>query len=134
MAKVAPEAQDTIGTTIDDEFFAAYQKAWSDRDAAAIVRMMTPDALYEASFGPEPWGDRFVGHREIRTALDRMFSGPGATHDYDERYVFGNHGFSTWRSESVGPDGQPVTVHGCDFYEFKDGLVARKIAFRKARA
>lgn len=136
MAKVAPEAPDLSGKAIDDEFFARYQKAWSESNADAIVEMMTPDALYEASFGPEPWGQRFVGHDEIRAGLNRMFQGSAdaATHDYDERYAFGNHGFSTWRSTSIGPDGHQVTVHGCDFYEFRDGLVAKKIAFRKSRA
>jgi ketosteroid isomerase-like protein len=131
MARAAATAP---GQTIDDVFFARYQKAWSEHDIDAIVGMMTTDGLYEASFGPEPWGQRFVGHEAIRAALSEMFSGPRATHDYDERYAFGSNGFSTWRSTSTGADGQPVTVHGCDFYEFRDGLVAKKIAFRKATA
>jgi ketosteroid isomerase-like protein len=133
MRNAAPEERDQ---TIDDAFFARYQQAWSESDVDAIVEMMTSDGLYEASFGPEPWGQRFVGHDEIRVGLTKIFSGAShkATHEYDERYTFGNHGFSTWTSTSIGPDGQPVAVHGCDFYEFRDGLVAKKIAFRKAKA
>jgi ketosteroid isomerase-like protein len=133
MQSTATDARDQ---TIDDAFFARYQQAWSESDIDAIVEMMTSDGLYEASFGPEPWGQRFVGHDEIRAGLTQIFSGAAqkATHEYDERYAFGNHGFSTWTSTSIGPDGQPVAVHGCDFCEFRDGLVAKKIAFRKAKA
>lgn len=121
---------------VDDAFFARYQQAWTDGDIAAIVSMMTPDGLYEASFGPEPWGQRFVGREAIRAALEAMHAAAGPrrpSHDYGDRYVFGNHGFSTWTSTSVAEDGSTSTVHGADFYEFRDGLVARKIAFRKAR-
>jgi ketosteroid isomerase-like protein len=110
-------------TVVDDEFFARYQQAWTDGDIEAIVEMMTPDGLYEASFGPEPWGQRFVGHAAIRAGLEAMHAAAGTrpSHDYGERYT------------SVGPDGTTSSIHGADFYEFRDGLVAKKIAFRKAK-
>lgn len=122
-------------TDVDDEFFARYQRAWTDGDIEAIVEMMTPDGLYEASFGPEPWGQRFVGRAAIRAGLEAMHAAAGErpSHDYGERYAFGNHGFSTWTSTSVGPDGTESSVHGADFYEFRDGLVSKKIAFRKGK-
>lgn len=123
-------------TAIDDATFARYQQAWSDGDVDTIVALMTPDALYEASFGPEPYGQRFQGHDAIRAGVSAMFTASPhrSTHEYGERYTFGDHGFSTWSSTSFDADRNPVaTVHGCDFYEFKDGLVAKKIAFRKAR-
>jgi ketosteroid isomerase-like protein len=121
--------------TVDDAFFARYQQAWTDGDIDAIVSMMTPDALYEASFGPEPWGQQFVGRAAIRAGLEAMHAAAGErpSHDYGERYAFGNHGFSTWTSTSVAADGTRSAVHGADFYEFRDGLVAKKIAFRKAK-
>lgn len=126
----------TTSEAVDDAFFARYQQAWTDGDIEAIVAMMTPDGLYEASFGPEPWGRRFVGRDAIRAALEAMHAATERrpSHDYGDRFLFGVNGFSTWTSTSTAPDGTTSTVHGADFYEFRDGLVSKKIAFRKARA
>lgn len=120
---------------VDDAFFARYQQAWSEADVEKIVEMMTPDGMYEASFGPEPWGKRYVGRTAILAALKEMYPEPGShsTHEYGQRYRDGNHGFSAWTSTSEGPDGQPVTTYGFDFYEFRDGLVSKKIAYRKGQ-
>jgi len=59
--------------------------------------------------------------------------GPHPAHVYGDRYRDGNHGFSPWTSASIGPDGQSATTYGFDFYEFRDGLVAKKIAYRKGQ-
>jgi ketosteroid isomerase-like protein len=135
MSKSTAELSADLDGGVDDEFFARYQRAWSDADIDAIVEMMTPDGLYEASFGPAPWGDRFVGREAIHAAVSAMYPGPGphAAHVYGERYRDGNHGFSPWTSTKSGPDGEPVTTYGFDFYEFRDGLVAKKIAYRKGQ-
>ena len=123
------------GSCVDDTLFARYQHAWTVGDSDAIAEMMTPDALYEASFGPEAWGQRFVGREAIRAAVraQQAASSHRGGHTYGDRYVCGNHGFSTWTSDSVDADGNPTVVYGCDLYEFSDGLVSKKIAFRKAR-
>jgi len=123
------------GEQVDDELFARYQHAWTVGDADAIADMMTPDALYEASFGPEPWGERFVGREAIRAAVraQQASTTHRGGHTYGERFVVGNHGFSAWTSESSDPNGNPTIVHGFDMYEFRDGLVSKKIAYRKAR-
>ena len=113
---------------------ARYQQAWTDGDVDAIVEMTAPDGVYEASFGPEPWGERFVGPQQVRAALVRMGVGqPGKPrHEYEETRVVGNLGFAMWRSVGEGPDGPIVTMHGADFYRFADGKVAAKIAYRKS--
>lgn len=127
------EPQDDGG--VDDEFFARYQQAWSEADIQQIVQMMTPDGMYEASFGPEPWGNRYVGRDAILTVLQEMYPEPGshATHEYGDRYRDGNHGFSAWTSTSQESDGTTITTYGFDFYEFRDGLVSKKIAYRKGQ-
>ena len=57
---------------------ARYQQAWTDGDIEGILSMTPPDGVYEASFGPHPWGQRFVGHDEIRAALlDMGLDQPG---------------------------------------------------------
>ena len=118
---------------VELEFLERYQQAWSDGDADTIVAMMTPDGVYEASYGPEPWGRRYAGREEIRAGVIRgkeLY--PGGHSDHYDTYLFGNHGFARWTSSRPGPDGSKVDVQGCDFYEFRDGLVSRKIAFRKS--
>jgi uncharacterized protein (TIGR02246 family) len=112
-----------------------YQRAWAEADLEAIVDNMTEDGLYEASFGPEPYGQRFFGRAAIRAGIEAMWAGTDerGTHDYHDTYILGDHAFATWSSTKRGPDGQEQTTHGADFYEFRDGLVAKKIAYRKAR-
>jgi hypothetical protein len=137
MATSVPERKPAAGDgAVDDDFFARYQHAWTIGDADAIAEMMTPDGLYEASFGPEPWGQRFVGRDAIRAEVRRQEAasthvGPG--HVYGPRFIVGNHGFSAWTSDSVDAEGNPRTTYGFDMYEFRDGLVSKKIAYRKAK-
>jgi hypothetical protein len=52
-------------------------------------------------------------------------------HEYGETHVVGDCGFALWTNVQDGPDGPQVTMHGADFYRFKDGMVAAKIAYRK---
>jgi ketosteroid isomerase-like protein len=110
-----------------------YQQAWTSGDIDAIVEMTAPDGVYEASFGPKPWGERFVGPDEIRAALVRMRIGePGRPrHEYEETRIVGDCGFAMWRSVLDGTGGPVVTMHGADFYRFRDGKVAAKVAYRK---
>lgn len=119
-----------------EALLARYQRAWSELDADTIVELMTPDGVYEASFGPEPYGQRFVGREAIRRAVLGFKTGPHpGSHEYGETYLFGSHAFATWTSVQRGPDGAVLaSTHGCDFYELRDGLVARKIAYRKSLA
>ena len=133
MSKLAAELTENA---VDPAFLRRYQQAWEENDVETIVSMMTPDALYEASFGPEPWGQRFVGRDAIRAGIlgfRAASTSVASTHDYDETYTFGNRAVATWTSTSTGQDGVKTSVHGCDIYEFRDGLVAKKIAFRKAK-
>jgi taurine dehydrogenase small subunit len=116
-----------------DELLTRYQKAWSEGDIEAIISMTPEDGVYEASFGPHPWGQRFEGPDVIRSALVEMGVGqPGhGRHEYGETHVVGDCGFALWTNVQDGPDGPQVTMHGADFYRFKDGMVAAKIAYRK---
>jgi ketosteroid isomerase-like protein len=125
----------TTRTSIDPEFFRRYQQAWEDHDNEAIVSMMTPDGVYEASIGPKPWGERYVGRDEIRQGIGRMATAMGNAPSqvvHYEQHLFDNCGFSMWTSSYTDAQGRKVSVHGCDFYEFRDGLVSKKIAYRKS--
>jgi ketosteroid isomerase-like protein len=125
---------ESSGKPVDEALLTRYQRAWSEGDVEAIVSMMTEDGVYEASFGPEPWGERFVGRDAIRAGILRNRAASthrNSTHEYDETYLFGSHAVATWTSTWTDADGRSGAVHGMDLFEFRDGLVARKIAYRK---
>jgi ketosteroid isomerase-like protein len=129
------QAPAQVETSTHASLLERYQRAWSEGDVEAIVSLMTDDGVYEASYGPEPFGRRFIGHDAIREGIlemKRSSPHPNSSHDYGETYLFGDHAFATWTSAWTTPDGGSDSVHGCDLYEFRDGLVSRKIAFRKA--
>ena len=114
---------------------ARYQQAWTEGDIEGIISMTPPDGVYEASFGPHPWGQRFVGHDEIRAALlDMGLDRPDAPrHEYGETHLVVECAFALWTSVQDGSCGTETIMHGADFYRFSDGMVAAKIAYRKNR-
>lgn len=125
---------DSTETPDLENLLARYQQAWAEGDIDAIVSMTLEDGVYEASFGPDVWGERFVGPEAIRAKLvDMGIDQPGGDrHQYGETHVVGDCGFALWTNVEDGPDGPRVTMHGADFYRFRDGKVAAKIAYRKA--
>lgn len=133
MNESGSDATDSTAPPDPVDLLARYQQAWSDGDIDAIVSMTPEDGVYEASFGPEVWGERFVGPEAIRAKLLAMgvHQPDRARHEYGETHVVGDCGFAMWTSVQDGPDGPQVTMHGADFYRFRDGKVAAKIAYRK---
>ena len=116
------------------ELLNRYQLAWANGDIDEILSMTPSDGVYEASRGPQVWGERYVGHDQIRNALITMgVNQPGPSrHEYGETHVVGECGFAMWSSVQDGPQGSQVTMHGADFYRFRNGMVSAKIAYRKA--
>ena len=116
------------------QLLTRYQSAWAEGDIEAILSMTHPDGVYEASRGPHVWGQRHVGHEQIRHALLTMRTDQPhrSRHEYGETHVVGECGFAMWTSVQDGPEGVQVTMHGADLYRFRDGMVAAKVAYRKA--
>jgi ketosteroid isomerase-like protein len=65
---------DRAGDSPTIEFMASFADAWNRHDADAVVAHMTEDCIYEASSGPEPWGDRYVGRQAMRAAVAATFA------------------------------------------------------------
>ena len=81
-------------------------------------------------------GQHLVGHDEIRAALLAMglVQPRRPRHEYDETHVVDDCAFALWnqrpgRRYRIRDD----HAHGADFYRFRDGNVAAKIACRKNR-
>lgn len=106
-----------------------FAEAWARRDVDALLALMTDDAVYAASVGPEP-GRTFRGHAELAAGFREMFAhDAGALIEQGEPEVFGARAVSTWTYRF--PDGRRLE-RGVDLWRFRDGKVAEKDAYRKA--
>ena len=114
------------------EVLAAFSDAWTRRDLDALMSHVTDDCVYSASVGPEP-GQTWSGKEQVREgfALMLAFDTGQERHEEENPIIAGTRGAATWSFTGAGPDGKVLTTRGCDIYEFRDGKIARKDAFRK---
>ena len=107
----------------------AFQMAWGKRDVEALGRLISKDCVYSASVGPAP-GTTWRGREAVINGFAAMLKNdPGHSSSGDTIYK-GNRAFASWRIES-GPPHAAITLRGCDLFEFVDGLICRKDAYRK---
>ena len=113
---------------------AAFSAAFNRHDANALMGFMTEDCVFEAAAGPEAYGTRFVGRAAVRAAFEAVFqSFPDAHWGNGRHYVMGDRGVSEWVCTVTHTQGWRIEAEGCDLFEFRDGLIAVKRAFRKDR-
>jgi ketosteroid isomerase-like protein len=103
-------------------------------DPDAILAHFSDDAVFESPRGPDPWGKRYVGKQEIRTAIMGRFAGiPDVRYRDDEHFVDGDRGASEWTLSGTTTEGERLEIHGCDLWTFRDGKVAKKDSYWKLR-
>jgi ketosteroid isomerase-like protein len=108
--------------------------AFDAHDLDAILAHFADDALFDAPRGPDRWGQRFVGKKEIRDAFAARFSGiPDIRYQDDEHFVDGDRGVSEWTLSGTTTGGQRIEVRGCDLWPLRDGKVVRKDSYWKIR-
>jgi steroid delta-isomerase-like uncharacterized protein len=115
--------------------------AWNEHDADALAAMCTEDVVWEDPAAPQA----AHGRDEVREVLravwavfpDMSFTLPGSP--FVE--LDGPRAVQVWRLSGTflgmdrdggfafAPTGKHVDQVGVDFYEFRDGLVARYVAF-----
>jgi ketosteroid isomerase-like protein len=112
----------------------AFADAWNRHDVEAILAMMTPDCIFEASRGPEVKGKVYRGRDEVRGGVEEVFATfPDARWNQPRHFVAGDRGVSEWVFTGTGPDGVRVEVQGCDLFTLTDGKIAVKNSYRKQR-
>jgi ketosteroid isomerase-like protein len=115
-------------------FLDAFADAWNRHDADAILSMMTPDCVFEASRGPDRKGTVYTGTDQIRLGIADVFATfPDARWREPRHFVAGDRGVSEWVFAGTSKDGTAVEVQGCDVFTFRDGLIAVKNSYRKQR-
>jgi ketosteroid isomerase-like protein len=90
------------------------------------------DAVLDMPRGSEPGGARFAGKAAVREGLATRFAGLPDVHYSEERHwVCGDRGASEWLLTGTTTAGERIAVRGCDLWEFRDGLIARKDSYWK---
>ena len=122
----------------DDDKLAVLKEvldAFNRHDLEAIMSHFADDCVFESPRGPDPWGRRFVGKREVRKGLAARFEGiPDVHYGDDDHFACGNRGVSEWTITGTTVEGERIEVRGCDIWTFGDSAkLVRKDSFWKIR-
>ena len=113
---------------------AAFSDAWNRHDIDALMSFMTDDCVFQTAAGPEACGTRVVGATAVRTAFAAAWQNvPDAQWRHGVHHVQGDHGTSQWTFTGTAADGTRIETDGIDVFTFRDGKIALKNVFRKAR-
>ena len=134
-ASSASSARPSPNHTIGPDMLAAFSAAFNAHDADALMVFMTADCVFEAAGGESAHGTRFVGREAVRAAFAGVWATfPDAHWGAGKHYACGARGVSEWLFTGTHREGWRIEAEGCDLFEFRDGLIAVKRAFRKERA
>lgn len=112
----------------------AFSAAWNRHDIDALMSFMTDDCVFETAAGPEACGARHAGAAAVRKAFAMAWETvPDAQWQNGVHHVMGDFGVSEWTFTGTAADGSRIEVNGVDLFTFRDGKIALKNVFRKAR-
>ena len=118
--------------TIDT--LTAFSEAWNRHDIDALMSFMTDDCVFMTAGGPDACGARHAGTEAVRKAFAGAWATlPDAQWRNGQHFVQGDFGVSQWTFTGTAADGSRVETDGVDIFTFRDGKIAVKNAFRKAR-
>jgi len=116
------------------DLLVAYAAAWNRHDLDAIMRMMTPDCVFDTSGGADPWGRRYAGQAAVRGAIVEILDTlPDVRFEEARHFTCGERGVSEWTMIATRSDGSRIESRGCDLFEFRAGKICRKDSYRKRR-
>ena len=119
---------------VTPETLAAFSAAWNRHDVDALMTFMSDDCVFETAAGPDACGARHRGRAAVREAFAAVWKAvPDAQWRNGRHVVHGDFGVSEWTFTGTAVDGSRIETDGVDLFAFKDGLIARKNAFRKIR-
>ena len=117
-----------------EAFIRRFNTVWDEHDIDGIGEMFTDDAIFESSFGPEPHGERAVGKEAALRQAAAIFERIPDLH-FSELRHFISPEFAVVESVTTGTprDGTRFEVHLVDVLTIRDGKIAAKRSYRKAR-
>ena len=106
--------------------------AFNRHDVEGVMGFFAEDCVFETPRGPDPWGRRLEGKKQVREGIEARFAGiPDIHYGNDRHWVLGDRGVSEWTITGTDTSGVRVEVQGCDLFEFRDGKIARKDSYWK---
>jgi len=116
-----------------DAFIKEFMQVWNARDVDGIMRLMTEDCVFEPSFGPETWGDRYVGAAAVRAGVEKNFRDiPDIRWDEIRHVAYPEHAVVEWRTTGTPRGGKRFDVDGVDVLTLRDGKIVAKRSYRKS--
>jgi ketosteroid isomerase-like protein len=112
----------------------AFSAAWNAHDVDALMSFMSEDCVFQTAAGPEACGTRVTGPEAVRKAFAAAWQAvPDAQWENGVHFVHGDFGTSQWTFTGTAADGSRIETDGIDVFTFKNGKIALKNVFRKAR-
>jgi ketosteroid isomerase-like protein len=125
---VSPSAPVTTAT------LEAFSAAWNAHDIDALMSFMSGDCVFLTAAGPEACGTRIAGTEAVRKAFAAAWQAvPDAQWRNGVHFVSGDFGSSQWTFTGTAADGSRIETDGIDVFTFRNGKIALKNVFRKAR-
>ncbi len=122
-------------TRFDGEaFIRQFNTVWDEHDIDGIAEMFTDDVIFEASFGSQPYGERAAGKEAARNLAAAVFERVPDLRFKELRHVVSTE-LAVVESVTTGTPvgGMPYKTHLVDVLTIRDGKIAAKRSYRKAR-
>ena len=114
----------SASTPITTATLEAFSAAWNAHDIDALMSFMSEDCVFQTAAGPEA----------VRKAFAAAWQAvPDAQWENGVHFVHGDFGTSQWTFTGTAADGSRIETDGIDVFTFKNGKIALKNVFRKAR-
>src|SRR3954454_17217106 len=82
---------------VTEDFLQSFADAFNAHNINAIMMHMTEDCIFEASAGPDYYGEKFSGQAEVKKAFENVFAAFPDAHWSNARHsIMGDRGFSEW--------------------------------------
>ena len=122
-------------TGFDGEaFIDRFNAVWDDHDLDGIADMFTDDVIFEASFGPHPYGERAVGRDAAKKLAAAVFETVPDLRFMEIRHTV-TPDLAVVESKTTGTPvgGTAYEIDIVDVLTLRDGRIAAKRSYRKAR-
>jgi len=124
----------SASTPITTATLEAFSAAWNAHDIDALMSFMSEDCVFQTAAGSEACGTRVTGPEAVRKAFAAAWQAvPDAQWENGVHFVHGDFGTSQWTFTGTAADGSRIETDGIDVFTFKNGKIALKNVFRKAR-
>jgi GNAT superfamily N-acetyltransferase len=111
---------------------ARFVESWAAGDVEGLMACVTETFIYRASIGPEP-GKTYSGAESVRAGIAEMRAiDAGRIPVVTDQNIHGNRGYVRWIYRWPSTD-MVADEAGCDWIQFRDGLLDRKDSYRKVR-